>query len=179
MLQKFLFNVQVRIMRLLPSFCQSRLLRIQECNKWPRIYWWDWKWCFIRWQWGITIGAESMDGCHVIKWEWGADQFINFIEYMALMKQQYKGFVYEYGRDPSRKNVGVIWMTAMMMRRKAIWFLRKSWLHEACTEFSTMALGFCSNLQWNEINLCWLWGYFMWKEEASVWVSVWVSVWFS
>ncbi len=42
---------------------------------------------------------------------------MNFIEYMALIKQQAKGFVYEYGRDHSRKIAGVIWMTSTMWRK--------------------------------------------------------------
>ncbi len=41
---------------------------------------------------------------------------MNSIEYIALMKQQAKAFVNEYGRDPSRKIVGVMWITATVRR---------------------------------------------------------------
>ncbi len=44
------------------------------------------------------------------------DEFMNFIEYMALIKQQAKGFVYEYGKDHSGKIVGVVWVTETMRR---------------------------------------------------------------
>ncbi len=38
------------------------------------------------------------------------DEFMNLIEYMALIKQQAKGFVYDYGKDHSGKIVGVVWI---------------------------------------------------------------------
>lgn len=41
---------------------------------------------------------------------------MTFIENMALIKQRAKGFVYEFGKDSSRKIIGVIWMTVTMRR---------------------------------------------------------------
>ncbi len=100
---KDLFNVRVRVMRLLPSFC--------SCNG-------DYS------EFKSTInGKEILDGIEndvsinddetleLAQSIWidvmsssrrgSDDEFMTFIEYMALIKQQVKGFVDEYGKDSS------------------------------------------------------------------------------
>ncbi len=106
---KDLFNIWVRIMRLLPSCCSCNrdclefksVTNGQECNDGIENY----------------FSLDDNEALQLVQSLWmdimsfkkigGDDQFMNFIA---------KGFVYEYGMDPPGKIFGVTWMTATIRR---------------------------------------------------------------
>ncbi len=108
---KDLFNVSVRIMRLLPSFwsCNGDYTEFKSATNGQE---------FLD---GIknNVSLDDNEALELAQSLWmdvmlsqeggGWDvEFMNFIEYMSLIKQQAKGFVYEYGKDHSGKIVGVV-----------------------------------------------------------------------
>ncbi len=165
---KDLFNVRVRFMRLLPSF--------RSCNG-------DYS------EFKSTInGKETLDGIknnvtinddealELAQSIWmdvmsssrrgSDDEFMTFIEYMALIKRQAKGFINEYGKDSFEQIIGLVWMTATMRRNFELFGLYISLDFMKCA-LNSVALCFCSNVQWIEANLCWMWGNIIRQEEAN------------